>query len=86
MTTVMATGPRRLDVHKAAKVKDKTFKEYRKAALPFVCFLRRRGLEPTDAPEFDDALVEWKNSEAVSRRNFSMALASLEFFFPRFRG
>ena len=78
------TGPRRLDMHQAAKVKDRTLKEYRRASAPFVAFLRRRGLAPNRAEEFDDALVEWKNAEVVSRHNFTLCVACLEFFYPRF--
>ena len=82
----MLSGPRRLDVHQAAKVQPKTLHEYRRAALPFVNFLRRRGYAPTTAWEWDDLVVEWKNAEVVSRYNFSNCVAAIEFFFPRYRG
>ena len=80
------TGPRRLDVHQAAKVQDKTLKVYQRAVLPFVQFLRRRGYSPASAEEYDDLLVEWKNAETVRRSDFCTALAAVEFYFPRFKG
>ena len=81
-----ATGPRRLDPHQAAKIKDASLRRYRKSVLPFCTWLDRCGLIPCGADEWDDALVEFKSCNTVSKSEFENMVAGVEFFFPRFRG
>ena len=39
-----------------------------------------------DAADFDEALVEYKQSHSVSKAEFEAMVASLEFRFPHFKG
>lgn len=41
---------------------------------------------PFEAEEFDDMLVEFKNSAMPSKSEFEATVASVEFMFPRFKG
>ena len=41
---------------------------------------------PFDAEEFDDMLVEFKNSTLCSKSEFEATVAAVEFLFPRFKG
>ena len=44
------------------------------------------GYSPYEAEEFDDMLVEFKNSTLCSKSEFESTVASVEFLFPRFKG
>ena len=74
------TGPRRLDAHQMGKIKESSLARYRTAVLPFIKFLRRCGISPHGAEQWDDMLVEWKNACVVARSQFEQALAGVEFF------
>ena len=71
---------------RAAKVSDTTILRYKKVALPFCRWCCSVDWDPWTAVEFDDALVEYRESMAVSKFNFESLVASIELFFPRFRG
>ena len=84
----MGTGPRRLDAHQAAKITALSLDRYRAAGRPFVLCIQRYHMDPVTAEEWDDLLVEWKNDprEGVTKARFEQTVASVEFFFPRFKG
>ena len=80
------TGPIGIDPHQASKVKDKTLLLYRKSVGSVVAWLESNNFYPTEAEELDDALLEWKAATIPTKAKFEMAVASLEFLFPRFKG
>ena len=41
---------------------------------------------PFEAEEFDDMLVEYKNSALPSKSEFETTVSAVEFMFPRFKG
>ena len=59
---------------------------YQKAGGPFAEWALQVKLDPRTPEEWDDALVEWKQSNRVSKAEFETCRASLEFFNPRLRG
>ena len=78
-------GPRRLDPDLAARIKPGTLESYRKHLVPLVHWLDSKSWEPVGFEEWDDCLVEYKNSRKLTRSQFDTTRAALEFFFPRFR-
>ena len=80
------SGPRRLDPHQAGKVTETTIRRYRKGVAPFVAWLIEQRFNPTQASEWDDLLVEFKNDKLITLSQFSLAVAGVEFLFPHFRG
>ena len=85
---VPLTGPRRLDQHQSMRVSEVTRQRYRLAVKPFIEWLLAYGLLPATAEEYDDLLVEFKNSEecALSRSQFTRLVSSIEWAFPHFKG
>ena len=79
------TGPLRMDDDYAGKVTEKTIERYRQAARVFSDWLEENRLHPETVGEWDDLLVEWKNSTRPSRSKFNTTVASIEFFFPRYQ-
>ena len=84
-------GPLRLDEHQRLRVKEVTIARYQAAAKPFADWLVSEHLDPRFADEWDDLLVEYKyvrslTSRPFSKSDFECVIASVEFFFPRFRG
>ena len=78
--------PLRLDPDAAASIQSITRATYQRYGLAFALWLQRHGLSPETADEWDDLLVEWKNSDSISKSAFSGAVASVEYFFASFRG
>ena len=79
-------GPRYLDAHHAGRLQPDSLQRYRAAGLPFAEWLRNHNLQPVYASEWDDLLVEYKNSTPqISRSKFGQLIASVEFFFPSFQ-
>ena len=78
--------PLRLDPDAAAAIQPLTRAAYRRYVLAFAQWLHSNGLSPEQADEWDDLLVEWKNMMSVSKSAFGGAVASIEYFFPCFRG
>ena len=78
--------PRRLDPHQALKVQPLTLKRYRSAALTFVQWCDEHGYRPAAHTDWDDLLVEFKNDAALRKAAFELLVASVEFFFPRYKG
>ena len=81
-----ASGPIRLDPHHLAKISPASIRRYRQAGVAFCDWIVRHRLTASTVEEIDDLLVEFKNGEKVTVGQFSMLVASLEFFHPRFRG
>jgi hypothetical protein len=82
----MITGPRRLDPHQLDKVKPLTLSIYRKTILPFVLWLQQHKFAPATGDEMDDLIIEYKNELALSKANFELLIAAVEFVLPRFKG
>ena len=85
-------GPRRLDQQQLHKVQPNTLSRYRDAAAKFSDWLLQEDYIPHNSDAWDDLLVEYKNAwrssegKQMSKANFTMTVASVEWFFPRFRG
>ncbi len=82
----METGPRFLDPHLEAHVKDATLVRYRRALRPFLEFIIDFKLSPATPQQFDDLLVEWKNTRSVSKADFEGCIAAIELCLPNFKG
>ena len=83
-------GPLRLDEHQRQRVKEVTIARYQAAAKPFADWLVSEHLDPRSADEWDDLIVEYKyvrslTSRPLTKSDFECTIASVEFFFPRFR-
>jgi hypothetical protein len=78
-------GPRRLDPHQQAKIKELSLSRYRIACKPFISFLDEFRLNPSTAEEFDDLIVEYKNIKGISKSQLEQLIAAIEFLFPRFK-
>ena len=75
-----------MDAHQASRVTDQTTQRYRASLKPFLKFLIDQRFAPEEAAEFDDLLVEWKRSGAVTKSNFEGAVAAIEFACPQLKG
>ena len=80
------SGPRRLDGEQAAKVSQNSLDRYRREAAKFTTWALELGFDPRSAEEFDDLLVEFKNSQPMTKGRFETLVAATEFFFPRYKG
>ena len=76
----------RMDPHHLAKISPAFARRYRKAGVAFCDWMVRHRLSATTIEEIDDLLVEFKNGEKLTVGQFSMLVASLEFFHPRCKG
>ena len=74
-------GARRLDEHQKAAITYTTLKRYRQAAARFAEFLSER-FPFAELDDWDDALVEYKDSESVTKSEFEMLIAALDFRLP----
>ncbi len=81
----METGPRFLDPHLEAKVKDATLVRYRRALRLFLEFTIDFKLSPDTPQQFDDRLVEWKDTRSVSKADFERCIAAIELCMPNFK-
>ena len=79
-------GPRWVDVERLGDVQQATLTSYRRGAAEFLQFLDSAGFCPGCAEECDDLLVEWSTCQHLRPSQFRMALAAVEFVYPRFRG
>jgi hypothetical protein len=86
MSDARAIFPAGLDPHAEASFKSRTVHEYRSAGADFVIWARSQGVVPYFSYEWDDLLVEWKNSDKVSLGKFCNTIACLEAWHPRFKG
>ena len=75
-----------MDPHQAAAITDSTLRRYRAVAAKLVEFLQRQGCIPDGVQDWDDSLFVYKQVERISKADFEATVASVEFFFPRFRG
>jgi hypothetical protein len=79
-------GPRRLDEHQLKNMSSLTLDRYRLSLKPFLDFLDKNNFSPTVPDEWDDLLVEYKNSGAkCSKSQFEQVVFALEFCFPRLK-
>ena len=76
---------RRFDPDLERRVKPATLSIYKKALAKLFLFLDECHLRPEGAESWDEALICYKQSRAISRGNFTFAVAAVEFFFPRFK-
>ncbi len=78
----------RPDPHISAKISDTSLELYKSAGLNFVRYLYGARANPDLAPDWDMWLIEWKNDpeEKVTKAQFSYTIASVEHFFPMFKG
>ena len=80
-------GPRYCEPGHEGDVKGSTLTQYRHACERFLRFLSEDNFVPEVEEEWDDLMVEWSfSSPEVKPATFRLALAGLEFLFPRFRG
>ena len=82
----METGPRFLGPHLEAKVKDATLVRYRRALRLFLEPTIDFKLSPDTLQQFDDWLVEWKDTRSVSKAEFEGCIAAIELCLPNFKG
>ena len=78
-------GPRRPDAQQSAKITEQSVRRYQEAIRPFAECLHEIFPALQGAEDFDDALVEWKQSAPVSKANFELAVAGVEHLFSKFR-
>jgi integrase len=83
--SVLCCIRRRPDPHFEKRVKPKTLEVYKHHLQEFSSWLKANELSPTGAESWDEALVDYKNAACLSRSKFSMTIAAVEFFFPRFK-
>ena len=76
-------GLRVLDPQQAAKITTATLDTYRKATFPFTTWLFDNHCSPNNSGEWDDLMVEYKNSEGLTKSRFQNLVAAVSFFFPR---
>ena len=79
------SGPRFLDVDRAASIRDAALASYRRGAGAFLSFLDMHAWSPRSFEEWGDLLVEFSFS-GVGVARFRESVAALEFFFVRLKG
>ena len=79
-------GPRWVDQARLGDVRDSTIKSYRGAAQLFLDYLDEEGMTPSCTEEYDDLLVEWSFARQPTAGQVRLAVAAVEFVFPRMRG
>ena len=84
--TGMLTGPRYVDAVALGLISTRSLSQYRRAAGAFVVFLDDEHYQPITADEFDDLIVEYAVSRAVTASHLRLLIAAVEFVDPRFRG
>ena len=80
------TGPRSLDKHLSAKITVATHKIYRTRVRRFMAWIIQFNFYFCDPGELDDLLVDFKNSECLTKSEFDGTLAGVEFVLPQFKG
>ena len=78
--------PSGLDPHQLLKVKPVTLDRYRASGRTFSIWLDQHQYRPVAPEEWDDLLVDFKNDCGLSRSQFEVIVATLEFAFPRLKG
>ena len=79
-------GPRRPDGQQSSKITEQSLRRYQQATLPVAAFLGDIFPDLRGAEDFDDALVEYKQSARISQANFELTVVGLEHLFPMYRG
>lgn len=83
---MLAVFPGSLDPDHAKSVRPATLQTYQKHLKKFVLFLRSQHLSPQGVGELDALVVAYKQHSCLSRSNFEMLIAALEFFLPQIKG
>ena len=86
--TQSAYGLLRQDSHIALRVSSTTSQRYKDAALTFISYCHRVRAYPETAADYDMWVLEFKNDpeENPKKSAFSYVIASIEHFFPHFKG
>ena len=77
---------RPVDPQHAKKVSETTFLKYQSALEPFYRWLCKQGVSPSSAEDWDDCIVEYKQTEKLKKASFEKLVAALEFAIPRCKG
>ena len=67
-------------------MKAETIRSYQLAARDFADWLQSIGWTPDCADAWDDALIEYKNTNTVAKSKFAHTVSAVEFWFVRYRG
>ena len=59
---------------------ESTLVGYREGVLAFSSWCLEEGVEPEGSDDFDDLLVEWKNTVLPKKSQFEKAVAGVELF------
>ena len=78
--------PARLDPLHVNTVQSSTFVRYQRAVEGFEFFLLRNDAAPSSAAELDEWLVLYRREASLTRSQFEVALAGVQFFAPSLRG
>lgn len=78
--------PDRLDPLHVNTVQSSTFGRYQRAVEGFEFFLLRNDAAPSSAAELDEWLVLYRREASLTRSQFEVALAGIQFFAPSLRG
>ena len=75
-----------MDPQQQRRIEANTLRNYKAAVLHFTTWAIFWGFSPSTPEEWDDCLVEWKNSDPrTTKAAFSTVVAAVEFFFARLR-
>ena len=80
-----ARGPRRIDSHQRAQVTEGTTRRYQLALQGFTDFALREFPYIATAEDFDDAVMEYKQSKTLTKSEFENLIAALEHARPSLR-
>ena len=78
--------PDRLDPLHVNTVQSSTFVRYQRAVEGFEFFLLRNDAAPSSAAELDEWLVLYRREASLTRSQFEVTLAGVQFFAPSLRG
>ena len=90
MTDASARGPPAagIDPHLEGRVTAKTLENYKRAAALLVSWCQLHHANPWTPDEWDDTLIEYKNSRRadMGKAEFIQTVSAVEFRFPRLKG
>ena len=74
-----------MDKHQLAAIADSTLKRYRQVVFAFHCFLMLFFPMAEGVEDVEDALMEYKQQETLSKGDFESLVAALEFSNPSWK-
>ena len=74
-----------MDKHQLAAIADSTLKRYRQVVVAFHCFLMLFFPMAEGVEDVEDALMEYKQRETLSKGDFESLVAALEFSNPSWK-